>query len=554
MFLFLSLLAFLVPFRVNAASITLRPAMKTVALNGAPQLNETPSDADVTPGAGHIDSRKPYAWITPPGPDAAIDITVDAGDLCDRALFTIWDWDNRPVYQSPFAAKETAALRIRIEGVGGYLLTLDGLSGKDIKWRRTRSIAACVSNVGKQAQWSKSHFQVGLCTFPGRQSWTNSYGTAAPPGLTVEQSWRLDAELTARTGVQLVRPDIPTRGEEGATAWIDTDLLDAYTAECARNGIKLDLQIGAPPPVLEKYAKVTDPAWRYPRAEAPYRRYVHTLVSRYGKYARFIEVWNEPDNLDFWRGTPEEFITQHRWAMEEIRKVDPAIPIAPGGYCMMKPEWTPVMAGPIGKMTDWFTYHSHGDVNALRKTLTNLRAIVKAADAEKQNVVNTEMGWAAWRLDMERMQAATGMQKLLECWAEGHRAALLYASREIGGPRMRKDPDWGYLYYTFCPRFAYAALCAFIDTYKGAKFDSILMRDADVSIYRFKRGEETLISVSSPDKTVPITLQGSWSQASLVDPMGNRSPLPSGAKLSLTASQYPVTVVLTRAGNVEVVR
>lgn len=220
----------------------------------------------------------------------------------------------------------------------------------------------------------------------------------------------------------------------------------------------------------------------------------------------------------------------------------------------MKPEWTPIMAGPIGKMTDWFAYHSHGDVNALRKMLTNLRTILKAADAEKQNVVNTEMGWAAWRLDMERMQAATGMQKLLECWAEGHRAAFLYASREIGGPRMRKDPDWGYLDYTFCPRFAYAALCAFIDTYTGAQFESILKRDADVTVYRFKRGGETLISLSSPDKTVPLTLQGNWSRAALIDPMGNRSQLPAGSKLNLTASQYPVTVVLTRAGNVEVRR
>jgi len=535
--------------------IELRPDMPAIAMSlpATPLLNAPLPDADITPNSGEITPQIPYRWITLPDGTLDLHVRVAAGSGVDRAVFTVWNWENISIHQETLNCPKEADYRVHLHGSGGYLLTLDGYSGgATCRWRRVRSIAACLSNKGRRQQWNSSPFQVGICTFPGRQSWPNDYGPANPPGLTPEQSWRLDAELTARTGVQIVRPDIPGTGQEGDTAWIDTTLLDAYTKLCRENGIQLDLQIGAPPPVLEKYAAVKDPQWRYPRAEAPYRRYVHTLVTRYGKDAKFIEVWNEPDNTDFWRGTPEEFITQHRWAYEEIRAVDPHIPIAPGGYCMMKMEWTPLMAGPLGKMTDWLTYHSHGDVTALRKMLTDIRRITTEAGAAKSDVVNTEMGWAAWRLDMERMQAVTGMQKLLECWAEGHRAALLYCARDIGGPRQRKDPDWGYLDYTFCPRFAYAALTAFIDTYTGARFVKPLLKHGDITAYQFVRGSEILVSLSGPEAKRNVMITGVWRSATLIDPMGNQTPLKGDQAFTVGAGSYPVTVVLEAGKDIAV--
>ncbi len=534
--------------------LELRPELPAVAAPAVPALWEGVPDGDTTPGAGEMTPDIAYQWLCGPGGSVGLRVVVEVRSACDRAVLTVWDWHIRPVRQVSVPVPADRSITARITGKGAYLLTLDGFAGSACRWRRVRSLAACADNAGKRAAWASSKFQVGLCTFPGRQSWPNEYGPAHPPGLTPERSWRLDAEMTARTGVQLVRPDIPLVGEEGANAWLDTALLDAYAAECAKSGIKLDLQIGAPPPVLAKYASVTDPSWRYPRAEEPYRRYVRALVSRYGRFARFIEVWNEPDNLDFWRGTPEEFVTQHRWALEEIRAAECKLPVAPGGYCMVKPEWTPIMAGPIGKMTDWLTYHSHGDLTAMRKMLADIRRVTAEAGAIKRDVVNTEMGWACWRLDMERMQAATGMQKLLECWAEGHRAALLYCARDVGGPRMRKDPDWGFVDYTFCPRFAYAALCGFIETFAGARFERALLKDAEVTSYAFRRGGETLVTLSTPFNPVRVELTGQWRSAVLVDAMGNRTPLASRGPLELEAGAYPVAVVMQGAGGLRIVR
>ena len=304
--------------------------------------------------------------------------------------------------------------------------------------------------------------------------------------------------------------------------------------------------------ILPKYADVTDPKWRYPRKEGPSRRWTREVVSRYAKDAAYIELYNEPDNRDFWRGTPEEFVEWTKWAAEEAREAAPGVPIVNGGYCMIEPEWTGIFARELRGVLDGVSYHSHGDVGNLEPMLEAMRAVHSAAGYEEPFFINTEMGYAAWRYDIERLQASTAMQKVLYCWAHGNKAALLYCSRSGGGPRLIKgDPDWGHIDHFMCPRFMYGAIAGLVDWYAGASYESTLIENAQKHAYLFKADGRLIVGAYSPRSTQPITLTSDAESALLIDPMGNASPLDDAARVELKVGAYPTTVVFEGATKVE---
>jgi hypothetical protein len=273
---------------------------------------------------------------------------------------------------------------------------------------------------------------------------------------------------------------------------------------------------------------------------------VAEAVARYAKDAAWIELYNEPDNRDFWRGTPEEYLEWANAAIEEVHRAAPGVPIAAGGYCLLEPEWTGLFARALQGKLDLIGYHSHGDVTALEAAFRAMRATHAAAGYASPVFANTEMGYAAWRLDMERHQAATAMQKLLYCWAHGNRGALLYCSRDIGGPRQRpSDADWGFVDHLFCPRFAYGALSAFIDTYAGARFERTLTEAQPFSAYLFRRDDARLVAAfTAYDGERAITITSDAQRAEIVDPMGNRAEAASPKQIELKAGFYPIAVVL----------
>jgi hypothetical protein len=537
----------------TAGAVELHPAMPALAQPGVPRLWETVPDGDRVEPHASLTPREPYRWMFAPGEAVQVRVVCGAEAQGERAVLTVWDWNRDPVAQERFRRPCDEMVPFDVTGRGTYLLTLDLFAGDRCVSRLARSFSVCPSNLDRRESWAEDQFFVGTCAFPGRQHWRNGYGPAMPPGFSEQQSRDMDAELAARLGLQVVRPDLPVewRSEDAA---LDFARADASLGAWTSRGFKLDLQVGQPPDwaILPQYKDVTDPKWRYPRLETPSRRWVAECAARYAKDAALIELYNEPDNRDFWRGTPEECLAWVGWAEEEARRAAPGVPIANGGYCLIEPEWTGIFARALLGKTDLVAYHSHGGIPEIESTFAAMRAVHAAAGYEHPTFVNTEMGYAAWRLDVERSQAATAIQKLLFCWSHGHRGALLYCSRDIGGPRQRSgDADWGFIDYTMCPRFAYGALAAFIDTYAGAHFDAVLAEPQHLRAYLFRAEDALLASVFVPhDGTQPVVLTSDAIRAELVDPMGNRTPLPSPERVEIDAGYYPLTVVFHGASKV----
>ncbi|MBM3497995.1 MAG: hypothetical protein FJX74_04915 [Armatimonadetes bacterium] len=539
----------------HAGAIELRPEMDALPQPGVPRLWESVPDADRVEPNLALAPPELHRWVFSPGDLVPIHVTCRPESAGDRVVLTVWDWHRNPVAQRTLAKPADETVQFAVSGRGTYLLTLDLFAEEQCAARLARSFSVSPSNLERRRVWAEDEFYVGTCAFPGRQHWRSEFGPPTPPGFTEQQSRALDAELAARLGLQIVRPDLPVEWAAEDAA-LDFARADASLGAWTSRGFRLALQIGQPPDwaVLPHYAGMTDPKWRYPRAEAPSRRWVAECTARYSGDAAFIELYNEPDNRDFWRGTPEEYLAWARWAEEEARRAAPDVPIANGGYCLIEPEWTGLFARALLGKTDLVAYHSHGGSQEIESTFAALRAVHAAAGYAKPTFINTEMGYAAWRLDVERSQAATAIQKLLYCWSHRHRGALLYCSRDIGGPRQRTgDADWGFIDYTMCPRFAYGALAAFIDTYAGARFDAVLAETQHLRAYLFRTEGALIASAYVPhDGSQRVGLTSDATRAELVDPMGNRTTLPSPQRVELEAGYYPLAVVFEGATTVRV--
>src|SRR5690606_31674261 len=80
--------------------------------------------------------------------------------------------------------------------------------------------------------------------------------------------------------------------------------------------------------------------WRNPPVDLnAFGAFMHVIASRYRDQVHSWELWTEPDNLDYWRGTVEEFAIMTQEAVRQIRKADPDALTVLGGLTWSNPEF-----------------------------------------------------------------------------------------------------------------------------------------------------------------------------------------------------------------------
>ena len=533
--------------------VRLGPEMPAASAAGVPRLYEVVPDADRVEKTLRLSPAAAYHWVVAPGEPMSVQVSASSGAKGAKTRLTAWDWQNRPVFTEEHPAPFDQTITFETSGRGCYTLTLDLFDGDRCTARLVRSFAVCPDNRQRRALWTNSGFFVGACSFPGRQHWANDFGPAHPPDLTEQASREMDAELSAKMGLQVIRIDPPVQWAS-ADSPLDFTRADAAIQVFVTNGFTLDIQLDPAPDwaVLPSYRNRKDPLWRYPHQEGATRRLASACARRYGRYAAFFEIYNEPDNRDFWRGTVPEFLDYTRWCAEEIRQAAPGVPIANGGYTLLEPEQTGAIVRGVREQTDLAAYHYHGTVDALPAAFGAYRAMHAAAGYAPPAFVDTEMGYAAWRLDVERNMAAAIVQKLLFSWAHGHKGALIYCTRDIGGPRQRPaDPDCGCLDYFMCPRRAYGAVSGFVDHLAGLRADSVLCEKPQLFAYAFKGRDRRVLALFAPDESGrTVTVVSDATSAAVVDVMGNATPAGTPASIAVHAQLYPSYVILHAATKV----
>lgn len=150
------------------------------------------------------------------------------------------------------------------------------------------------------------------------------------------------------------------------------------------------------------------PSWAKPITEHlnEWRAFVRTAAERYQRRVVGWEVWNEP-NLRPWypHGDVSVYVAMLRAANEEIRAVDPSVPICSGGLAGADSNYLESLYAAGGKdLFDVFAVHPycHPDPPEffLDEALGRMRRIMAShGDAEKPIWI-TEMGWSTYKANV----------------------------------------------------------------------------------------------------------------------------------------------------------
>lgn len=493
-----------------------------------------------------------YDWtkVAPSDDPFLLEIEV-AEDSFDHAILTAWNWHNREVFQHRITAGGPTVCEVSINGLGSWLLTLDGFRDGVCQRRFIRNIAVTEDLNDARAEWNSDEFFVGICAFPGRYHWQSGGYPNLPVGLTEESARNLEAELMARLGLQVVRPDESLdmgRRDDGSYIF-DFTRMDAAVNAYTSRGFEIILQTmnASDWAVIPKYADRGKDRWMYPHQEKPQRAYVEALVKQYAPVSRFVQISNEPDQIGYWAGTNEEFVHQFKFTREQIRETAPGLPISYGGFSLVDVPKCQFFLNELHDLVDLPTYNAHGDLGSYKRSFETMKRLQANAGDHSKRWVNTETGYSAWRLDQERRQGQIKPQKILYTWAHDHAGILLFCSRMTAGPGREGTHHFGLLDYQFCPRFVYGTVAALMSTLAGASFEETLTESESIHLYSFRKGMDLILAGFTLEESGVASVITDAGEIIAVDEMGNRVPLDATDRIPLSLDGYPRYWILRNA-------
>jgi hypothetical protein len=156
---------------------------------------------------------------------------------------------------------------------------------------------------------------------------------------------RRDIALMNSAGVRVLRVSIGWDGLEPSRGLYDLGFWDSFFAAMGAAGIRVIPYIAYTP----RWASIGtgDDFWRYPPADLQvFSDTVGMLARRYRGRVTSWEIWNEPDNRDYWRGSVGQFAALLRAGARAVHAADPAAQGVVGGVAGHPEFVTEVLARP----------------------------------------------------------------------------------------------------------------------------------------------------------------------------------------------------------------
>lgn len=207
-----------------------------------------------------------------------------------------------------------------------------------------------------------------------------------------------------RLGVKYLRCAFSWNGIEPEQGRYDWTFWDNLVSAAEKSRIGLIPYVAYTP----KWA-ARDPHdfWKQPpRDPRLYSDFMNRIVSRYRGRIRSWEIWNEPDNKDYWTGTAAEFASLATLAARSIREADPAAVLVLGGMANGPGEFlrSLLTAHHIDRYVDVVAVHAYPEswLNERAETIFDdwIPAIRSMIDENRSgaDLWLNEMGYADYRL------------------------------------------------------------------------------------------------------------------------------------------------------------
>jgi polysaccharide biosynthesis protein PslG len=145
---------------------------------------------------------------------------------------------------------------------------------------------------------------------------------------TVERI-RRHLKIARSAGVHYLRCGFSWNGIEPERGDYRFDFWDKLVEEASRANIELVPYVAYTP---EWAARSKEEFWKQPPSvPADYATLMRKLAERYRGRIRHWELWNEPDNKEYWNGSPDDFATTIILAAQAVREVAPETVLVLGG-------------------------------------------------------------------------------------------------------------------------------------------------------------------------------------------------------------------------------
>ncbi|MEO7714796.1 MAG: hypothetical protein ABIY70_01220 [Capsulimonas sp.] len=486
-------------------------------------------------------SSKLPAYFYPAG--ALVKLNLQITDLSPGAVPAMLDWRARGVNSEILAkgrvawgAQNAPVIQFRAARPGIIYIEAKALDAADRVIARGETRCAALSPKHAPAI--------------ARGAGTMHYGVNAHLGGLDSEDAERNVALIAALGFQYCRMDVnwdAVQPRQDVWDWsaydrlypllakygITPSSLLAYTAHWATTGDP-------------NAAKWQDWAFAPPRA-ADYAAFARQTATRYGKYSRYWEIWNEPDN-DFWRGDASTYASLFAAASVAIKNAQPNAQVMNGGFSEVpfRAQFIPDFTHLEQVKPDIFAYHSHGPIDNLRRANINIDKAMKQSSWTMPRWLN-ESGYSSSGSNTEYEQAVTLAQKMSYAPALGAYGYFWYDLRNDGDDPLDNEHNFGLVRHDLTPKAAAVAAYTLTNVLGGLKYvRSIPVPDAPnayaVLYANPEKQRGVLVAWNEAEGAAPVTcaLPGA---ARRTDIMGvSRSIAANNGLAALTLSAEPIYI------------
>ncbi|BAL94423.1 glycosyl hydrolase [Rubrivivax gelatinosus] len=276
-----------------------------------------------------------------------------------------------------------------------------------------------------------------------------------------------------------------------------------------------------------------------PRNMDDWRDYVRTLARRYVGKIRYWEIWNEPDYVPHYNGTPAQMVEMTRIAREELLAADPANKIvSPGltkGQGMQFLDYFFAAGG--GNYVDMVGYHWYYwiDPEMVGPMVDNLRVLMTTYGLQAKPIWMTE---GAFYCDTTQTDCSTATPTLEQSRSTNARAMFTMAVKGVANfnfhvweasDAFRQLVQADFITQTEAGKaYAEARSWAF-----GARVVDSFRAGSGVYVVRLTRGGVDSFVLWSTVDGETVAIPGAWNVNTVRSITQTESPLPSTRQLRL---------------------
>ena len=210
---------------------------------------------------------------------------------------------------------------------------------------------------------------------------------------------RRELDLMQRIGVKWIRSIWRWDKLEWERGELDFALLDFVVTEAWRRDIRIVPALTTPPRWAST-APEDDPDYNiYPPKTDDWKTFVFRTVEHFKEHVKYWEIWNEPNVLDRWNGTVEDYFQLQKTAFLAARRADPKCKLLMGSFSGAPAHYLDGLLRLGAKdYFDILSYHPYPRKYGLKKVdyLTRrMRAVLAEYGCEDRPIWFTEIGCKA---------------------------------------------------------------------------------------------------------------------------------------------------------------